>query len=127
MGVNNPNVTIFLNRINWKANMGKMAQMDTFRVDVYQFVFDPPLRDETLMSFTKFIRKLPMREVRSVIKIWVWLYQHKIKFRLRFSWNGNLPVIYNLKHCMDPGNIDRKIKECGHENLMKYQFKEREE
>ena len=127
MSLNSPSVEIFLNRINWKVNMGEMKQMDTFRIDVYQFDFIHPLKNESLTSFTKFIRNLPMNEVRSILKIWIWLYQHKIKFRLRFSWNENLSIKHNLKNFTKPGKLNRKIKSCGHDNLMNYQFEEKEE
>lgn len=112
------NPKIFLNKLNWDVNMGKLKQIDTFRVDVYQFIFEHPLKDELLRAFTGFIKTLPMREVRSVMKVWVWLYQQDIKFRLKYSWNENLPVLHNIKNLMEPGKVNQKLKSFSHEELM---------
>lgn len=112
------NPQIFLNKLNWDANMGDIDQIDTFRIDVYQFVFKTPLEGKSLRAFTGFIKTLPMNHVRTVMKIWVWLYQQDIKFRLVFSWNENLSVLHNLKSLRGPGKVNRKLKSFTHEELM---------
>lgn len=110
--------TIFLNQLNWDANMGKLNQIDTFRMDVYQFAFEEPLKGESLQDFTGYIRTLPMDKVRTVMKIWVWLYQKGIRFELKFSWNENLSIFHNLKSVFGPERVNHKLRSFSHEELM---------
>lgn len=118
---NKQSVQIFLNKLNWLANQGEMQNIDTFRIDIYQFRFKLPLNGELLTEFTKFIQNLPIAEIRSILKIWVWLYQHDVKFKLVFSWNMNLPIKHNLKNITRPGRFHRRMKTFTHDDLMSYQ------
>lgn len=118
--VNKGSVAHILNRLNWDVNMGNMQAMSAFRIDVYKFQFEEQLEGDVLKDFTNLLRSLPMHELRSILKIWVWLYQHEIAFKLVFSWNFHLPVWHNIVNRMKPGKFHRKMKSFAHEDLMAY-------
>lgn len=118
MGVSYRKAQIFLDRLNWKANCGGLNELCSFQVDVYQFRMADSLRDDVLREFTDFLRLLDMRQLRSVMIIFMWLYQRDIKFTLKFRYNQNLPFWYNLKNIRKPRVIRKKMLACGHDDLM---------
>lgn len=120
MSKNERNVDVFLNRLNWKINSGEMKEITEFQVDVYCFRFKNGLDDDTAKEFTRYLKRLKMDEVRSVMKIFVWLYQHKVDFRLVFRWNPRLPVEYNLKSLFNPKQVREQLLANGHDDLMSY-------
>lgn len=116
----------FLTRLNWKIYEGEIKEITTFQVDVYKFVIMTPLTEENLEKFMVYIRKLDMTELRSTLKIFVWLYQHKVCFKLKFGWNRNLPVWYSLKNLFMPMKIRRTLLAYGHDDLMSCPVEEME-
>lgn len=118
MGVSYRTAQIFLDRLNWKANCGGLNELCSFQVDVYQFCMADSLKDDVLKAFTDFLRLLDMRQLRSVMIIFMWLYQRDIKFTLKFRYNQNLPFWYNLKNIRKPRVIRKKMLACGHDDLM---------
>lgn len=118
MGNRESNAMQFVNRLNWKINYGEITKMSIFQIDVYKFTFNPYLEYELTKQFGQFLKTLHFTEIRSVALIWVWLYQHGVKFRLRFGYNPRLKFLYNIKNILMPGMINRMLKDCGHNDLM---------
>lgn len=118
MGVSYRTAQIFLDRLNWKANCGGLNELCSFQVDVYQFCMADSLKDDVLREFTNFLRLLDMRQLRSVMIIFLWLYQRNIKFTLKFRYNQDLPFWYNLKNMYKPREIRKTMRSCGHDDLM---------
>ncbi len=113
---------LFLNKLNWKTNSGDIREFTSFQVDIYKFVFKDGLAGKMLTDFTAYINRLNMVEIRSVLKIFVWLYQHNAKFKLKFGWNKRLPLQYNIRNLFEPRRIRRLLLDCDHEDLMSYQL-----
>lgn len=109
---------LFFNKLKWKLQTGEMSGFSTFRVDVYEFRFCPVLSEEISQQFVEFAETLDMTQVRSVMILFVWLYQHRIKFRLVFCWNKELPAGYNLKNILMPRKVRKTLYKCGHDDLM---------
>lgn len=109
----------FLDRLNWKVNTGDMEDIIEFQVDVCRFVFNRPLVGEDLRGFTEFVQNLSMSQVRSMMMIWVWLYQHGADFKLKFGINPKLSLMYNIKHIFLPRSIEKELLACGHDDLMR--------
>ena len=109
---------MFLDRLNWKTNTGEITDIDEFQIDVYRFTFDLPLTKDCMKQFTEYIQTLSMTELRSVMMIFVWLYQHDVKFELKFGYNPRLPFKYNIKNIFEPRRIRKRLLSHGHEDLM---------
>lgn len=118
METNNHNIQIFLNRLKWKIHSGDLTQLDEFQIDVYLFRFKTPLIGNTLKEFVEFIQELPMKELRSVMIMFVWLYQHDVKFCMVFGYNFRLAFLYNIKNIFEPRRISKLLLSCGHDDLM---------
>lgn len=119
-------VQTFLNKVNWKLNTGEIGGCSEFTVDVCRFIFTPSLSKDMSEEFIAYMKTLSMTELRSVMKIWIWLYQHGVKFKLRFSYRRELPFIYNMRHILRPEKIDVSLKVCTHEALMAYTLDDKE-
>lgn len=115
---NRPDVEGFFTKIGWKIYTGEIPEINTFQVDVYEFVMQTPLTGSTLEDFINYIKTLDMTKLRSTMRIFVWLYQHEVYFRLRFGWNRRLSVKYNLKNLFMPMKVRRQLFACGHDDLM---------
>ena len=114
----NRNTQLVLNRINWKFHTGELTFMTQFQIDVYRFVMKEPIDRMQAMEFLTFVRKLDARQQRSIMLMFIWLYQHQIRFTLTFGYNLRLPIRYNLKNILKPGQIRRCLMANGHEELM---------
>lgn len=115
---NNHCIQTFLNQLNWKTTIGEITNISEFQVDVYHFIFKTPLTKDCMKQFTEYLQDLPMTETRSVMKIFVWLYQHEVSFKLKFSYNPRLPFKYNIKNIFEPGRVRRLLLSHGHDDLM---------
>lgn len=115
---NERHTQVFLNQLNWKTNTGELARIDQFQVDIYKFVFKTPLVYDVMTEFTEYIQGLSMARLAAVMKIWVWLYQHGVRFRLVFGYNRRLPFVYNAKNILGPWKVNRQLRNCGHDDLM---------
>lgn len=109
---------IFLNRINWKVSTEDIAKIHKIQVDTYLFSFKPPLEGECLAEFTQFMQKLNMKKLKSIMMIWVWLYQHNVTFKTKFRYNPNMPLRYNIKRFRDPGKLHKQFLSYGHDDIM---------
>lgn len=116
----------FLTKLDWKIHTGEMRDITMFQIDVYKFVFMTPLVGEILDDFVAYIKELDLSKVRSTMKIFVWLYQHGIYFRLKFGWNRNLPINYNLKNLFMPMKIRHTLFGYGHDELMACRLEKKE-
>lgn len=86
--------------------------------------FAEPLEGKILTAFTAFLKSLPMTEIRSILKIWMWLYQHDISFQMKFTWNKNRSMLYNLRRIYEPRRINKRLNRFRHEDLMAYSFED---
>ena len=109
---------IFLDKLNWKTNSGEMQNITTFQIDVYKFIFKPPLVGSTMTDFTEYLQNLPMAETRSIMKIFIWLYQHEVKFKMKFSYSPRIPFKHNLENIGKPRKLRRLLLSYGHDELM---------
>lgn len=116
--MNNHSIRTFLTRLNWKVQTGELVKLTEFQIDIYRFSLEEPLIGKNLTDFTGFLQKLDMTKLRSVMMLFVWFYQHEIKFRLRFGYNPRLSFRYNMKNLFEPERVRKKMLECGHEDLM---------
>lgn len=115
---NDRSTQTFLDRLNWKTNTGEMPDISEFQVDVYRFKFRPPMTGECMTDFTEFLQGLSLRQIHSVIQIWVWLYQHNVKFRMVFGYNPRLSLRYNIRNILQPGKINKLLLSREHDDLM---------
>lgn len=118
MSRNRRDVDVFLNRLDWKINTGEMKNITVFQVDVFCFRFKDGLDDDVAKEFAVYLKRLNMEELRSTMKIFVWLYQHEVDFKLVFAWNPRLPARYNLKNLFTPKHVRDKLLAYGHDDLM---------
>lgn len=109
---------VFFNRLQWKLQNNEMTEFTSFLIDVYCFKFDPPLPKEMSMAFTEFAGRLDMKQLRSVMILFVWLYQHGADFRLTFRWNRNASVRYNMKNLFWPRRVRKLLLKNGHDDIM---------
>lgn len=109
---------VFFNKLKWRLQTGEMKGFSSFQIDVFCFVFEPELSEEMSMKFTEFADRLDVSQVRSVMMMFVWLYQHDVKFRLVFAWNEDLSIVYNIRHLFDPVRVRRLLYAGGHDDLM---------
>lgn len=116
--MNNHSIRTFLTRLNWKVQTGELVKLTEFQIDVYRFSFKEPLKEKNFTEFTGFLQKLDMTKLRSVMILFVWFYQHEIRFQLRFGYNPRLPFRYNMKNLFEPKRVCGKMLKCGHEDLM---------
>lgn len=124
MAVNDRGAQNFLNRLHWDAVMNKDANIVRFVNDTYEFRFAEPLEGKILIAFTAFLKSLPMTEIRSILKIWMWLYQHDISFQMKFTWNKNRSMLYNLRRIYEPRRINKRLNRFRCEDLMAYSFED---
>lgn len=114
----------FLNRLKWKTATNDFKEMTSFRIDCYLFAFERPLSKEEQYAFIEYAESLDLCQERSIIILYIWLYQKEIPFRLKFQWNENLPLLYNLKQVRKPGwyqrNLSRLKEEVKVFDLEKY-------
>lgn len=108
----------FLIKLDWKICTGEIEAVTVFRIDVYKFMFTSPLVGETLNDFVAYLKRLDVTKIKSIMRIFIWLYQREIHFRLKFKWNRRLPITYNLKSLFMPMKIRRALLSCGHDELM---------
>ena len=122
-----PAVERFLTKLNWKIHTGEMRDITMFQIDVYKFVFyDAACRGKSWTIFVAYIKGLDLSKVKSTMKIFVWLYQHGIYFRLKFGWNRNLPINYNLRNLFMPMKIRHTLFGYGHDELMACRLEKKE-
>ena len=109
-----------LNSLLWKVNLGQIEDYRYFQADVYRFTFPDGLGKDMTKQFTTYLQKLDMTELRSILKIYVWLYQHHVPFRLKFAWNWRCPFMHNLKSWFGSWQIVKLLRKCEHDKLMAY-------
>lgn len=112
------NVKILLNRLNWDVSSGKTSNILELQLDVYKFKFKKPLEGDNMKEFTEFLQELDMSKLRSIMMIWIWLYQHGVEFHVVFGYNPRLPLRYNLSHITSPKKITKQLMANGHDDLM---------
>lgn len=112
------NVKMLLNRLNWDVVNGDTTNILEFQLDVYRFRFKKPLEGDTMKEFTEFVQELDMSKLRSIMMIWIWLYQHGAKFRIMFGYNPRLPIGYNLSHLTAPKKLGKQLMANGHDDIM---------
>lgn len=118
MTKNERKVDIFLNRLDWRTNTGEITEFDMFQVDVFCFKIRRGLDGEKAKAFSGYLKTLPMAELRSTMKIFIWMYQQGVDFRLVFRWNPRLSVRYNLGHLFEPRRVRKTLLANGHDDLM---------
>jgi hypothetical protein len=107
-----------LNQAEWGIVNGEVGTLSMVQLDVFRFRFPDGMdRDaaEALISYMKAIR---MDELRAVMKLWVWLVQHDVRFRLTSAWNGMAPVLHNLGGIFRAAYVRRRLGGYGHDGLM---------
>lgn len=107
-----------LNQAEWGIVNGEVGTLSVVQLDVFRFRFHDDMdRDaaEALISYMKAIR---MDELRAVMKLWVWLVQHDVRFRLTSAWNGMAPVLHNLGGIFRVACARRRLKGYSHEEIM---------
>lgn len=107
-----------LNQAEWGIVNGEVGTLSVVQLDVFRFRFHDGMdRDaaEALISYMKTIR---MDELRAVMKLWVWLVQHDVRFRLTSAWNGMAPVLHNLGGIFRVACARRRLKGYSHEEIM---------
>ena len=117
-GKMNEDRILFLNRLKWQTATGEMVEIQMFQADIYRFIFQKPLTKKCMVDFAEYVSTLSMEQKSSIMQIWVWLYQHDIKFKLIFSWNPRCPIKYNLKNLLSPKRINKQLSAFNHDDIM---------
>lgn len=115
----NPHETqVQLDRMNWMADQGPFSPVSMFQVDVYRFRIRTDMDRETNRAFVEYVHGLDMTQRMSIAKVWIWLYQRGLDFRLKFGYNRRKSPAYNLKFIIWPYMIDWTMRQCSHYDLM---------
>lgn len=113
-------VDIFLNRLMHKTWYEDMRFV-TFRIDCFLFDFRPEgLEKQVQYEFFEYARTLDLANQQAIIKLYIWLLQHRIKFDLRFQWNKTLPARYNWQQRTKPAHLKNLIASVDQDELMAY-------
>lgn len=116
-------VDIFLNRLvheTWYND----AHFVTFRVDCFLFDFrkhNPDgLEKQVQYDLFDYMRTLDMSQQQAIVKIYIWLRQHGVRFDFRFQWNRDLPFRYNWQQRKKPAFLKKMLDSADQGQLMAY-------
>lgn len=122
-GPNQRAVDIFLNRLvheTWYNN----THFVTFRVDCFLFDFrkhNPHgLEKQVQYDLFDYLRTLDMSQQQAIVKMYIWLKQHQVKFDFRFQWNRELPFRYNWQQRKKPAFLKNMLENVDQGQLMAY-------
>lgn len=116
-------VDMFLNKILFKGETENIRFV-SFCIDVFLFDFRPWYPDgldrKAQYAFFDYMRTLDLRDMRAVTKLYIWLIQHDVKTDLKFQWNRDLPVKYNLSRRKYPKKIRDNVDSYGRDAILAY-------
>lgn len=110
----------FLNRMAWNAATGGTDDIVQFRIDCFRFRFDTGFDSRTEYEFFQYAKTLDLSDQRAVIKLWLWLKQHRVGFRFGFQWNRKLPFLYNVMKWDDIWAIKKLMDGLDETAIMSY-------
>lgn len=113
-------VDMFLNRLLFKSNMDRISFV-TFRIDCFLFDFGPKgLVIEIQDELFQYMKTLDLAQQQAILKIYIWLMQHEVQFELRYSWNWDLPLAYNIRQIRKSAYLKSLIDSVDRNALMAY-------
>lgn len=111
---------MFLNRLLFKSNVEKIRFV-TFRIDCFLFDFRPKGLDAKIQDgLFQYMKTLDLTKQQAIVKIYIWLTQHKVAFKFRYSWNWDLPLAYNIGQIRKPAFLRRRLEKVDRSELMAY-------
>lgn len=116
-------VDMFLNKLLFKSSVEKI-QFVTFRIDCFLFDFRPKgLEPEIQDELFQYMKTLDLSKQQAIVKIYIWLRQHNVTFKFRYSWNWDLPLVYNIMQIRKPAFLRRRLGKVDQAELMAYDLK----
>lgn len=116
-------VDVFLNKLvheTWYNG----TRFVTFRIDCFLFDFRPyypqGLEKQLQYDLFDYLRTLDMSQQQAIVKMYIWLRQHRVKFDFRFQWNRSLPFRYNWQQRKKPAFLKNLIESVDQDQLMAY-------
>ncbi len=90
----------FTNRLKWMNVNGDLVTMTAFQADCFYFQFQD-LTGEKCTEFINYMSRFSMKMERHTMMLYCWLVQNRVKFTLKWHWNKDLSIRYNIKrrHC----------------------------
>lgn len=116
-------VDMFLNKLLFKSSVEKI-QFVTFRIDCFLFDFRPKGLDAEIQDeMFQYMKTLDLSKQQAIVKIYIWLIQHEVAFKFRYSWNWSLPLIYNIGQIRKPAFLRKRLGRVDQAELMAYDLK----
>lgn len=123
MPVSQRRVDMFMNKLIHESAYGDFRFV-TFRIDCFLFDFRKKypngLPDKIQYEFVDYTRTLDLANQQAIVKMAMWLIQHGIDFELKYQWNWDLPVRYNIGQRKKPAYLWKLIQGIDHDDLMAY-------
>lgn len=96
----------------------------SFRIDCFLFDFkpwNPDGLDESIQyDFLDYTRTLDLANQQAIVKMAIWLIQRGVRFRLKYQYNGDLPVRYNLRQVRKPKKLWYMVLSMDRQALLDY-------
>lgn len=116
-------VDIFLNRLMHETWYNE-TRFVTFRVDCFLFDFrrhNPDgLEKQVQYQFFEYLRTLDMSQQQAIVKAYIWLMQHGVKFDFRYQYNKSLPFRYNWAQRKKPAKLKSLLESVDRDDLLSY-------
>lgn len=99
-------------RIKWALCDSSLKDIAIFHVDVYNFKFEPAMDPKTAYRFIEYVDSLRLSMSTDIIRIYLWLENQGISFKMGFVWNRELPIRENLRRMRHPRTLMKIINAC---------------
>lgn len=113
------NMKSFITKMKWQAANGNLQRLEKLQINTFLFTFPEGIEDEKLYEFFGFLDRFNRMSLAAVRTIYVWLYQQKIPFSLKFHYNRHIPFLANLFLLRAPKVlVEKAMLAYGHDMLM---------
>lgn len=86
----------FISRLKWQTLQDELTDMRFLILDCFKFEFEPPLEKQPQYDLLHFINGLELND-EAILQICAWLDDHNIKFKLKFQYDRNRSLWYNIQ------------------------------
>ena len=100
-----------LTRLKYQTATGELQGVFHLQIGVYKFEFPTPLGQQTQYDLLNFMEQLDFRFLSDILLLTCYLYMEQIPFKLKYNWNKNCSIKYNITHLTMPRKIDRMVRE----------------
>lgn len=109
-----------LRQLSWNAAMNLDDSIRTFKLDCYLFELGDNFTKKIEYEFFQFAKTLDMADLRAVLKLWLWLRQHRVDFKFRFQWTPALSIRHNIKSWKTTRRLKKQLAALSEKAIMAY-------